>query len=380
MSFLRRPQATTARAVLFQLHLWTGLAAGLYALVIGLSGAALAFRPQIQASAHPAYFAPRPPGALEYARPELVMDGLRTAFPGYRFSAIEYPTYRRGTFLTYVARGDELRTVFSDAVSGRVLGALPTAGWLHTLQELHYNLLAGRTGIVVNGIGAACLLLLCVTGAVIWWPGLARWRQHLRVTRGRGWKRVAWELHGATGIWMSALLVMWAVSGIYFSFPGGVRGALGRVAPLTEARWPSSPARETAATASPSRLVDRARLALPGAHVARLFLPSGPSGVYAVVLATDTHGDHDTSDEVTFYFDQYSGGPLGRSDHTGRTAGDRLLAWLGPLHMGTFGGWPVRLAWLVTGLAFPLLFLTGLIMWWNRVARPAVAARVRAST
>jgi uncharacterized iron-regulated membrane protein len=39
------------------------------------------------------------------------------------------------------------------------------------------------------------------------------------------------------------------------------------------------------------------------------------------------------------------------------------------LHVGGFGGLGVRIAWLILGLAPPLLFVTGFIMWWTRVVR-----------
>jgi len=37
-------------------------------------------------------------------------------------------------------------------------------GWL---VKLHDNLLFGQTGHFINGLGGGCLLLLCLTGAVI---------------------------------------------------------------------------------------------------------------------------------------------------------------------------------------------------------------------
>jgi uncharacterized iron-regulated membrane protein len=52
------------------------------------------------------------------------------------------------------------------------------------------------------------------------------------------------------------------------------------------------------------------------------------------------------------------------------------------VHVGNFGGWPVKVIWVVLGLAPPVLFITGFIMWWHRVLRPWVrnqsAARSRA--
>ena len=52
------------------------------------------------------------------------------------------------------------------------------------------------------------------------------------------------------------------------------------------------------------------------------------------------------------------------------SVGGRLLEWAGPLHTGGFGGWPIRLAWFVLGLAPALLFGTGFISWYSRVISP----------
>jgi uncharacterized iron-regulated membrane protein len=52
-----------------------------------------------------------------------------------------------------------------------------------------------------------------------------------------------------------------------------------------------------------------------------------------------------------------------------RTAGDVVMGWVGPLHVGNFGGNGIRVAWLLLGIAPPLLFITGSIMWWIRVVR-----------
>jgi uncharacterized iron-regulated membrane protein len=52
--------------------------------------------------------------------------------------------------------------------------------------------------------------------------------------------------------------------------------------------------------------------------------------------------------------------------------GDEFLRWLSRLHFGRFGGWPVKALWTVLGLIPLLLFITGAVMWWNRVLRPAM--------
>jgi uncharacterized iron-regulated membrane protein len=37
------------------------------------------------------------------------------------------------------------------------------------------------------------------------------------------------------------------------------------------------------------------------------------------------------------------------------------------LHFGNFAGLKTRIVWAALGLAPPILFLTGALMWWNRV-------------
>ena len=345
--------------------MWTGLAAGAYALFIGLTGAALVFRGDLQARVYPQLFAQRPPGA-PLAEPGVVIASLEQGFPGYRFSGIDYPNPRRGTFLAYLAKNDELRTVFLDAVSGRVIGELPHDGWIQRLQELHFNFNTGQRGYLFNGIGASCLLVMCVSGLVIWWPGISRVGQAFTVHLRRGWKRVVWELHGAAAIWTVALLLIWSVSGIYFSFPVPFRTAVERVTPLTPyVSLESGPPVSTGAPA-PADLLKRAQARMPDAQIARVGVPSFERGTYSVTLAQVRHGDGDSSDEVTMYFDRYTGVELAVIDQRGRTAGDAFLTWLGRLHVGNFGGTPVKIVWFTGGLVFPLLFVTGGVMWWNR--------------
>ena len=41
--------------------------------------------------------------------------------------------------------------------------------------DFHDNLLAGSAGRMINGVAAMFVMLLLITGAVLWWPGKTRW-------------------------------------------------------------------------------------------------------------------------------------------------------------------------------------------------------------
>src|SRR2546426_2466137 len=87
------------------------------------------------------------------------------------------------------------------------------------LVDFHTNLLAGPAGRVVNGIGALSLLLLCLTGVVIWWPGIKHWRRSLTVEWGAHFPRLNWDFHSALGFWFFGFVVVWGLSAVYFVFP-----------------------------------------------------------------------------------------------------------------------------------------------------------------
>lgn len=107
--------------------------------------------------------------------------------------------------------------------------ALPKSSFVEWVVDLHENLLFGENGRFVNGIGAICVILLCLTGAAIWWPGIANWRRALTLNWRSPFARFTWDLHSALGFWGFLFVLMWGVSGLYFAFPQPFNTAFGFV-------------------------------------------------------------------------------------------------------------------------------------------------------
>ncbi|MEI9811726.1 MAG: PepSY-associated TM helix domain-containing protein [Acidobacteriota bacterium] len=185
--------------------------------------------------------------------------------------------------------------------------ALP---WITRLQDLHYDLLSGRTGRTISGVAAACLIGMFASGLVLWWPGVQRWRRSLRVDLRGNWKRINWDLHSVAGFWLFALLMIWAISGFEFAFPQPFRRAMNAVSPLTITRAPQSlpsKSQPNGTVFDAPALVAKARTLAPGTKPGRVVMASGDRGAVLVLMARVDHGDFDTSDEVSLYFDQYTG-------------------------------------------------------------------------
>ena len=98
-----------------------------------------------------------------------------------------------------------------------VVGPGEVAGFLN---RLHSHMLLGNPGLMVNAFGGLLLTLMGLTGVVIWWPGVKRWRRALKVPMHWGASGFSRRLHRVVGFWMSAFVTMFGVTGLLLSIPG----------------------------------------------------------------------------------------------------------------------------------------------------------------
>ncbi len=201
--WLRRPQSLWLRKAIFQIHLWTGIALGIYVVLISVSGSAIVFRNELYKSLFP------PPKIVAISGPRLSKDAIKKAvkqtWPRYSVS-----------YIFEAKRADEATEVWigkdSDAhpkTKGRLINpftgedlgpsrpiSVDVVAWL---MDLHINLLAGEKGREVNGVLAIVMVIISLSGLVIWWPGTGRVKRSLKIDFKANWKRLNWDLHSVIG-------------------------------------------------------------------------------------------------------------------------------------------------------------------------------------
>lgn len=347
---------------------------GLLATVIGLTGSAIVYREALDAKLSPGLYRSTLP-ALQPADAGKMLTSVRRHFPGRVIRGAE-PT-ESGVWLFFASLpGKDLKnelSVFVDPGTTQVLGQRgDTAGLINTLAYLHFELLGGATGRLINGIGAALLLFLSLSGVVLWWPGRKRWKRGLTIDTHARPARFNWDLHTAGGFYASVFLVVLSVTGVYFCLDfvrplislltGGQADDLTRVLKPSQS---SGDARQADASLNP--LLRNSLEDCPGCTLRYVQLPVAPKDPVRLLLFAE--GGERTGHYIWDDFDRHSGRRLRRLDTAEAPFGVRLMLFFGPLHFGTWAGQYSKVAWVVLGLTPGVLFITGFLMWWRRAGR-----------
>lgn len=222
--WLRAPQTHRLRRALFQIHLWSGIGLGLYILVISITGSALLLQSTVIRAFSPASIEATELSAL---KGQDLKDKIAEVYSDYSvYLVVPSSSSERATYVVLNKEGGVFPRFFNQYTLEDLGASNP---WqivsFEWLVNIHDDLLMGRTGRKVNGIGGGIFLLMVFSGVLIWWQGRSRWKEGMQIKRNspRGFN---WQLHSFIGFWSLLLMFAWGLSGLYLGFPRAVGSAL----------------------------------------------------------------------------------------------------------------------------------------------------------
>ncbi len=365
---VHNPRKLFLRKVLFQIHLWSGIFLSVYVIVIALTGSILVFENELTRTTLPAHLSAY--DSVHTASIPTVMEAFHISYPTAHVTDIytPWPTIPVYTLDAVTAAGSHF-TLIADPVTA-VLHPRPRT-WVQWTHDLHaFLLLDPSYGEQVNAIGAAILLLLCLTGILLWWQGLSRWSRALTIRLRSNWLRINFDLHHAIGFWTLFIVFWWSLSGVYFGFYKPIVATVNRISPLQGMASPTLPSTTPTGPhrTSLQSILDAAQQASPHG---RLYSISDPSLVTTSVYAQmDLRASADFSHRDIIAISTVDAQVL-TNWHYGanHSLGDWFLWSMHPLHFGTLWGFPIKILWFLLGLSLAILTATGLLMYWNRYLR-----------
>ena len=229
------------RALFVWLHRWTGLLMAAFLIIVGLTGSLLAFWGELNHWLTPELFpGPRAGIALDAATldaatlarraealaPQARVDTIFLGYPGAVVVGVS-PRLSDPTL--------PFNQLFLDPLDGHELGRRKVGGLpVHVDQimpfvyQLHMHLALGSIGEWILGAVALTWTLDCFVGFYLTLPAggersrksfLARWKSSWLVKFKSSFYRVNFDLHRAAGLWLWAILVVFAWSSVSFKLP-----------------------------------------------------------------------------------------------------------------------------------------------------------------
>lgn len=370
------------RRILFQIHWFLGITAGLVLAAMGLTGATLSFENEIMRVLSPGIVT-LGTGRNPALSPDTVIgraSAFRQGLKVERLTVEADPT--RAWQVQFAPEPGERRgeRSYVDPRDGRLLGQPVGAGFFRTVEDIHRWLaLPGGSkgwGRQITGFSTIALIFFALSGLYLRWPRRALdWRAWLVLDWRKSGRNLYRELHVIIGSWVVIAYLLSALTGLWWSYEWYREGA--QIVLTGSAEREGGPNKDEAEP-QPALLLARAWQTVEretGGHFdsVSVNLPeSGRKATFRVLLAGARH------DRMTdnLSIDLADGRLLKADRYADRALGKVVATSMFEVHRGAIFGLPGRIAIFVTSLAMPLFTVTGLLLYIARRRRKRALAQV----
>lgn len=337
---------------------------------------------------------------------------VHNAYPDGIISRVRLPRVRdeASKWLVSLPNGKN-REVYVDPYRARVTGSLdPGREPMAVIRNLHGTLLAGDAGSYVVELTACWTLVMLVTGVFLWRP--RKWRARgvvlprLQAKGRRFWR----DLHAIPSLFNALLVAFLILTGLPWSvFWGHQFARLGEAVPFIapSPNFTSEPPKSSAAKEQPQdrnlhamhdteagklpwvirqsprpsgsgpavigighieRLLPLLRQDVFGGGV-RIFYPADANGIFTISYVPDK-----AEGQRTIYVDPVNGKILDNIGWQNYSPAGKATDWGVMTHMGREYGLPNQIVGLLVCLAIIGNVAAGIVLWWRRRPRGALAA------
>lgn len=341
-------------------HRWIGLGLGSVLALIGLTGSINVFTRELDVAINPALYA-----ATATAHPIGATTALRAAQAAVpepiRF--IRAPDATAPVWVGMFRRHGDLWTVHVDPGTGAVLGTRDMdAAITRIVYKLHSELLLRRWwGKQMVGVLGLLLLVMAISGLVLWWPADGFWRTLIRL-RTRPRHILYHDLHALFGVWGGLILLLVSVTGVGVVFPGLIRPAVRLASPVAANPRPALPGRPRPFAIDADRAIAIALRAAPGESMSIVAPPAKPDNVWTIGLRWQTASPANQL-AGRIWIDPWTGAIVADRSAVAETGGERFMDMQLWLHNGSMFGWTGRILVFLGGLSLPTFFVSGLLLW-----------------
>ena len=352
------------------LHLWLSVPFGLAISLICFTGAILVFERPVTERLAPHLYRAEPAPGQQALPPHELLAAVRGQVPDtLHVASLQCGGEGRAAFIAFRETGR--RTLSVNPYTGQANGWVEGNAFFRTVRQLHRWFLdapprkGDRTlGKEVVAASTVVMVVILVTGVLIWLPRTRRGlKNRLAVHVRRGWPRWWHDLHVSVGFYASLLLLLMALTGLTWSYPG-YRKAVYALFGATSAQSKATVAPASRPSASdPDPLVWTQVLdGLQARYPASTAFKFEHGTVSAIPSTAMRRAD-------TYRFDPATGRITHTQLYRDKPRSQTMKGLLFALHTGSWGGWVTQVLYFLAALVGGTLPLTGYYLWIRRVKR-----------
>ena len=364
------------KKILFQLHWFFGITAGLILALMGITGATVSFQDELLNLLNPSVLKveKRDSGVLPPAELVRKVEAIEGKPVSMLWVGVDSDSVAR-IFLTPPPgqRRGELRYV--DPYTGNYQGSATGQGFFDLMLQLHRFLAIGQTGRQITGACTLMLVFFCLSGLYLRWPRKPlNWRAWLTLDWAKKGRSFNWDLHAVAGTWCMVFYLLAALTGLSWSYEWYNKGLqkLLSDAPSGEQRQGGGRGpRGQGAPAGPAPVADYdamwasiQKAAGPDLSLYNVRMPpvAGQPATVFYLLKTSPHPR--AFNQIVL--DPATGVIKKVERYDDKTYKAQLLTSIYALHTGSYWGLPGRILVTVASLTMPLFFITGWLLYLDR--------------
>ena len=367
-----------------KIHLWLAVPFGLIITIICFTGALLVFEDQVTQLTNRHLYYVESPGSQPLPVGTLVEKVESQLTKGATITGVTiYPQPDRSYQVNLSA--PKGAAVYIDPYTGEVLGQSQRTPFFRTVFMLHRWLLDSQPadggifwGKRITGISTLLIVIILLSGIVIWWPRSRKGLKNgIQIALRKGKARFWHDLHAAGGIYVLLLVLVMALTGLTWSFDWyknafytlfGVETTAPAKGPAHKEKSPQGPqpgtTTEATAPVTPFACWQQVydQVAAENPDRLKIEITDGTASV-----SNNRYGNIRGTDRYTF--DPQSGQITGASLYKDTGNSGKIRGWIYSVHTGAWGGNLTRIIWFLAALLGATLPLTGYYLWIKRLYR-----------
>ncbi|WP_424493870.1 PepSY-associated TM helix domain-containing protein [Salinimicrobium sp. GXAS 041] len=350
-----------------RIHLWMGLTSGLIVFIVSITGCIFVFHDEIRDFTSD--WRKVVPQDEAFIAPSVLRSKVLQGFPEAEASMVVYQNKERPAHVFSSIEG-VAHHIYFNPYSGELLHVQNLEkDFFLIIEDLHMHLLLPeKIGKQVVGISTIIFVFMLITGIILWWPKKRKnVSDKFQIKWKARWRRVNYDWHQVTGVYISLLALVIAFTGLSFSYEWMHEsfyyfGNLGK-------EYPSdfiSPEIEEKSTKNGINAFD-----LAFAKTVEMLPDSGmyfvwDQGQNAPIVTgayPEALGFHHQSN---FYFHPETGELLQEHFYSDKSTGLKLQEMNYGLHTGQFFGITGKIIAFFVSLFVAGLPVSGFMIWWGR--------------